>query len=119
MTTTGTAGAGWVPSVCALPTVEQPLRLAEFDDLFRSAVHRATRTQGTRLDLVIAATSEASARDLADRESACCSFFQFSFAPTVDGKVVMGIGVPDHHVDVLDALHARVTSVAAQGDHDV
>lgn len=26
----------WVSSLCTLPTTEQPLRLAEFDDLFGS-----------------------------------------------------------------------------------
>lgn len=102
-----------------LPSVEQPLRLAEFDDLFRTAVYRAARTRETQLDLVISAESEASARHLADRESGCCSFFEFSFTAGSDDRVVMGIGVPDQHVDVLDALQARVTSVTAQGDHDV
>jgi hypothetical protein len=110
MTTTGSAAEGWVPSACTLPTAEQPLRVAEFDDLFRTAVHGATRTHETHLDLVIAAASEASARDLADRESACCSFFEFSFTPGADGSIVMGIGVPKQYVDVLDALHARVSS---------
>lgn len=28
----------WVPDACTLPTVEQPLRLNEFDDVFRDAV---------------------------------------------------------------------------------
>lgn len=116
MTTTGSATEGWVPSACTLPTVEQPLRLAEFDNLFRTAVHRATRTRETQLDLVIAPASEASARDLADRESGCCSFFEFSFTPGADGSLVMGIGVPNRHIEVLDALHARVSS--AIGGHN-
>jgi hypothetical protein len=119
MTTTSSATEGWVPSACTLPTVEQPLRLAEFDNLFRTAVRQATRTRETRLDLVIAAVSEASARDLADRESGCCSFFEFSFTAGDGGSVVMGIGVPSQHVNVLDALHARVSSVSAIGGHDV
>ena len=29
---------GWVPQACALPTGEQPLRSAEFDDLFATAL---------------------------------------------------------------------------------
>jgi hypothetical protein len=102
-----------------MPTVEQPLRLAEFDNLFQTAVQRATRTRDTHLDLIIAPEGEASARDLADRETRCCSFFQFSFTHAADGSLVMGIGVPNQHVDVLDALHARVASISAVGDHDV
>jgi hypothetical protein len=115
MTTTGTAN-GWVPSACTLPTAERPLRLAEFDHFFRTAVHRATRTERTHLDLEISPESEASARDLANRETSCCSFFEFAFTPTTH-TVVMSIGVPDEHVDVLDALQARVTSSAETGNH--
>ena len=29
---------GWVPEACTLPTVEQPLRLIEFDELFATAL---------------------------------------------------------------------------------
>ena len=28
----------WTPATCTLPTAEQPLRVAEFDDLFRECV---------------------------------------------------------------------------------
>ena len=39
----------WVPDACTLPTVEQPLRAKEFDDLFRdavTAVHRIDADAG-------------------------------------------------------------------------
>jgi hypothetical protein len=102
---------GWAPTSCTLPTVEQPLRLAEFDDFFRAAVRHSTRTSATRLDLVVLRESEAIARDLAERETGCCSFFGFNFGTAQDG-LVMRIGVPKHHVDVLDALQARIFAVA-------
>jgi hypothetical protein len=108
----------WVPSACTLPTVEQPLRLAEFDALFRSGVSRATRIRRTHLELVISPESEAVARDLAGRETSCCSFFQFGFEPATEGELVMAIGVPDEHVDVLDALQARVVPTAGIGNDD-
>ena len=101
----------WVPASCTLPTVEQPLRLAEFDDFFRAAVRRSTRTWTTRLDLVVLAESEATARELATRETSCCSFFRFDFEHAADG-LLMRIGVPKTHIDVLDALQARILSVA-------
>ena len=101
----------WVAGSCTLPTVEQPPRLAEFDDFFRSSLRRSTRTSSTRLDLVISRESEATSRDLANRESNCCSFFGFTFEHVQDG-VAMGIGVPDDHIDVLDALQARIVKVA-------
>jgi hypothetical protein len=109
MATTPTA-EDWVPASCTLPTVQQPLRLVEFDGFFRAAVRRSTRTSTTRLDLVILGEFGATARDLAEREGGCCSFFRFDFHPAADG-LVMSIGVPKSHVDVLDALQARVSTV--------
>ncbi len=38
----------WVPDACTLPTVEQPLRLKEFDDLFRDAVSAVHHIDATR-----------------------------------------------------------------------
>lgn len=107
MATTG--GDDWVPTACTLPTAEQPLRRAEFDELFRTAVQRSIRIRPTRLDVVLSPHSEASARDLAERETACCSFFRFDFDHAEDG-LVMRIGVPDDHIDVLDALEARIAA---------
>ncbi|PPK71438.1 hypothetical protein V5P93_003304 [Actinokineospora auranticolor] len=68
----------WVPRACALPTAEQPLRLAEFDALF-TALRAVERPEPTRLRLVLDASVEAIARDLAARETECCSFFTFAF----------------------------------------
>ena len=101
----------WAAASCTLPTAEQPLRLAKFDDFFRASVRRSTRTSSTRLDLLILAETDAVARDLADRETTCCSFFRFTFGRAQDGAV-MGIDVTNDHVDVLDALQTRILSVA-------
>jgi hypothetical protein len=96
----------WAPDACTLPTAERPLRVAEFDDLFTFVV-RAQRRGPQRLDLVLRRIVEAPARDLARRENECCSFFTFEFE-SIGDDVVMQIGVPPEHVDVLDALEARV-----------
>src|SRR4051812_28411333 len=114
MATTGTQE--WVAAACTLPTVERPLRQAEFDVLFRRGVRSSTRTSTTRLELVILGELEATARDLAERESSCCSFFRYGFHPSTDG-LVMSVGVPNDHVDVLDALQARIFAVV--GIHTV
>jgi hypothetical protein len=95
----------WAPDACTLPTAERPLRVAEFDDLFAFVV-RADRREPQRLDLVLRRIVEAPARDLAQRESECCSFFTFEFE-NVGPDLVMRIGVPPEHVKVLDALEAR------------
>ena len=96
------------PDACTLPTRERPLRVAEFDALFFH-VQRLQRPEPTRLDLVLPREAETTARDLGARESACCSFFTFEFEPAGDG-VVMHVGVPPSHVEVLDAIEARVAS---------
>ena len=97
----------WAPEACTLPTAERPLRVAEFDDLFTFVV-RAERRGPQRLDLALPPTVEAAARDLAQRESQCCSFFTFEFE-SVGGDVVMHIAVPRSQIEVLDAIEARVT----------
>ena len=38
----------WAPTSCTLPTAEQPLRLAEFDEFFRAAVRRVAERELAR-----------------------------------------------------------------------
>ncbi|MET9213545.1 MULTISPECIES: hypothetical protein [unclassified Nocardia] len=99
----------WVPAACTLPTVEQPIRIAEFDRFFAESVRSSNRTGPTRLELVLDVGAEAVARDLAARESSCCSFFTFDF-DTTDTGVVLRVGVPVAYVEVLDAFAARVAA---------
>ncbi|WP_107654705.1 hypothetical protein [Nocardia suismassiliense] len=96
----------WAADSCTLPTAEQPLRTAEFDRFFAESVREVRRVRPTRLDLLIVSDAEELGRDLAARESECCSFFDFAFT-TVGDDVVMRIGVPDSQVEVLDALTER------------
>ncbi|WBC15695.1 hypothetical protein O7600_02335 [Micromonospora sp. WMMA1998] len=105
-------GSSWVPDACALPTTERPLRLAEFDRLFRAAVRAVDRPSARHLRLRLdgADQVERTARDLAARESACCSFFTFDLARPDDGPLTLDIRVPAAHTDVLDALAARAVS---------
>ena len=96
----------WAPDACKLPTEERPLRLAEFNDLFAFVV-RTERREPQRLDVVLRRIVEAPARDLARRESECCSFFTFEFEPA-GNEVTMHITVSPERVAVLDALEARI-----------
>ncbi|KUH83498.1 MULTISPECIES: hypothetical protein [unclassified Mycobacterium] len=107
--------SGWVPESCSLPTLERPLRVAEFDRLFGESVLQSTRVSSTRLDLVLAAECEPTARDLAARELGCCSFFGFEFDWT-GSDLVMHIGVPDSRTEVLDALEVRICAVTGSGE---
>ncbi|WP_006246201.1 hypothetical protein [Mycolicibacterium tusciae] len=97
-----------VPDACTLPTPERPLRVAEFDELF-TRVLRSERVQPTRLQLLLPADLLPAARDLARRESQCCSFFTFEFH-SAEEEVLMRIEVPAAHVDVLDAFEARAAA---------
>jgi hypothetical protein len=99
----------WVPDACTLASAERPLRLAEFDELFATAVRGRHRLSATRLRLLLDPAAEPRARDLAGRETQCCSFFTFTFAPA-DGAVQLDVEVPAAHVDVLEALAQRATT---------
>ncbi|OQS14630.1 hypothetical protein B0T36_14095 [Nocardia donostiensis] len=105
--TIGIGSSDWVPDACTLPTNEQPLRVAEFDEFFGQSVRRFVRAAPERLDLVIEPGSEAAGRELAERETQCCSFFGFGFGTDGD-ETVMRIGVPTAHIEVLDAIESRV-----------
>jgi hypothetical protein len=99
-----------VPDACALPTVEQPLRLAEFDALFAAAVRHVDTVSPThaRLHLTGPAGLAATVRDLTARESECCSFFTFSTTTgqrADDGEAVtLDVEVPARYADVLASL---------------
>lgn len=107
-----TPNPAWVPSACTLPTVERPLRVAEFDAFFTEAVRALERPAPTRLRLGLDADPAVASRaaGLAARESGCCSFFAFTLAITGDG-MVLDVEVPTGQVAVLDALQARASEV--------
>ncbi|MEU8333849.1 hypothetical protein [Micromonospora sp. NPDC048839] len=99
----------WVPEACTLPSVQRPLRSAEFDDLFTTALREQQRLSPTHLRWRLDPTAEATARDLTDRESSCCSFFTFTI--TVDTDTLrLDVQVPAAHVDVLDGLAHRAAA---------
>lgn len=98
----------WVPQSCTLPTVEQPLRVAEFDALFASAVRAAKRVSRTALWMHLPAGEDvvATVQDVIERETECCSFFTFDLRASAAGTE-LGVQVPDSQAAVLDAMQAR------------
>lgn len=98
----------WVPQSCTLPTVEQPLRVAEFDALFASAVRPAERVSRTELWMYLPGGADvvATARDVIERETGCYSFFAFDLRASAAGTE-LGVRAPDSQVAVLDAMQAR------------
>ncbi|MGH3980460.1 MAG: thioredoxin family protein [Pseudonocardiaceae bacterium] len=103
--------AGWVPvDACTLPTVDQPFRVTEFEQLFSEALRRVERRgKGwLRLQLHGDGATRDRARDLVERESECCSFFEFELrdaGPGPDGlDLVIDVRVPVERQGVLDGL---------------
>jgi hypothetical protein len=89
---------------CTLPTAERPLRVAEFSALFAGLTGVDRRGPGAlRLRLADRPGVAEQAADLTARESACCSFFAFGLA-RAGGELLLDVGVPEAHVDVLDGL---------------
>jgi hypothetical protein len=112
---TGSVPAAWLPAdACTLPTAEQPLRVAEFDDLFATSLTAVVRPPGaaTRARLLLAGDAELRERvqRLAAAENACCSFFAFTVSSLPGderGTVALDVEVPAARTDVLAALVDR------------
>lgn len=103
--------AAGIPAACTLPDADRPLRRAEFDDIFamvtavdrRSPGHVAFRLAGPP-DLAD------QVRDLAARETECCSFFAFTVTAATPGDVLFEVEVPDTYAVVLDGMVERATA---------
>ena len=100
-------------TACTMPTSERPLRLAEFDSLFADSV-RSVALEGDLAWMHLTGPEglRDRVRDLAERETACCSFFSF----VIDGEsddVIMQVAVPPEHRDILKALSARAVEKSA------
>lgn len=102
----------WAPvDACTLPTEEQPLREAEFDVLFATALVGVARPEPDRLRLTF--DRDAEIEDLVARESSCCSFFAFEISTTPDG-LVLDVRVPAARVGVLDGIARQAVAAAAR-----
>jgi hypothetical protein len=99
-----------IPDACTLPTAARPLRLAEFDELFATAVRDVDRVDATHARLRLSGPPglAATVRDLTARETECCSFFDFTVTSAGD-CVVLDIAVPPRYADVLASLVERAS----------
>jgi hypothetical protein len=98
-----------MPDACTLPTVERPVRAAEFDALLDASVHGVERLDKYRLRLILDRSPDvgAAAARFAVNETGCCAFFTFTL--TADGEGLrLEVAVPEGQTNVLDALTARV-----------
>jgi hypothetical protein len=100
------AGEDWAPPACTLPTVDQPLRRAEFD---------AMSPQRLRLELRAHPDAASRAAGLAVKETGCCSFFHFDLSIGA-GNVVLTVSTDPSNAAVLAALGER--AAARVGAHE-
>jgi hypothetical protein len=108
-----------IPDACTLPTTERPLRLAEFDALFATAVRQVQLVGPThaRMRLAGPAGLAATVRDLIARETGCCSFFTLTVTlePSGDGEALtLDVEVPAQYADVLASLAGRAGTRSAR-----
>jgi hypothetical protein len=107
-----------IPDACTLPTAERPLRLAEFDALFATAVRQVDTVGPTRarMRLTGKAGLAATVRDLTARETGCCSFFTFTVTPEpadAGEALTLDVEVPQRYADVLASLAERAGTIVA------
>lgn len=106
----------WVPEACTLPTLEQPSRVAEFDEVFAVLVRSADRLTLTTLRLHLPTDDQtvSGVRGLVAREAGCCSFFSFELRLSAS-ETQLEVRVPVSQTAVLDAMQQRAEAVRLTG----
>lgn len=109
------------PDACTLPTPDRPLRVAEFDDLFATAVRQVWPVAAHHLRLALAGPVGLAARvrDLVAREAQCCSFFTFTVTPQPAGEgeaLTLDVEVPPRYTEVLASL-VQLAAGTVPDDH--
>ena len=90
------------------------MRLAEFDDLFATSAREVSRSpRRLRIHLVGEPGLVERVRDLAERETQCCSFFTFLIEGT-DQDLTLDVSVPHARRGLLDALAIRAERLASR-----
>jgi hypothetical protein len=118
----GEMDQGWVAvDACMLPTMDRPLRVAEFDALFAGHLASVEASADRRAQMVLEGPVglRGKVQDLADRETRCCSFFSFTVSSVGDApgheSVTLDVEVPESRTDVLSALVARARARSTVG----
>ena len=94
-----------VPAACTLSPAQQPVRGAQWGDMFGTDVLEIRRDNPTSAQLVLRPDPVVAARaaDRAFRETQCCSFFVFTQTAS-GGTLTVEVVVPPAQSAALDAL---------------
>ena len=105
-----------VADACTLPTEQVPLRVAEFDELFATALRSLQRPEPRwlRLGLDPAPRVAATTADLVARETQCCSFFDFALQRSDEGQLWLDVRVPAGREPILDAIARQAAAHVPQ-----
>lgn len=97
-----------VPIACTLSETAARSQLTEWRDVLAATVVSADRVSPTEVSLRLRddlSNLEALVR-LAQREKACCAFFDFALHVQADA-VSLGVSVPEGAISILDGLFAQ------------
>ena len=110
---------------CTLPAVARPLRVGEFDDLFQDQTAAPRWIDRHRVEFTFAGGGDLyeQVSDLVARESACCSFFDFSITRSACEaaqcpSLALRVGVPASRHDVLEGLTNHAVAAWTELSHE-
>ena len=93
-----------IPIACTLSASDARSQLSEWQGILSHSVDNSERVSPNRLQLRFSADADIeSVINLAQRESACCTFFSFSIEIATDHLLLI-IEVPNEAVQILDQL---------------
>jgi len=99
-----------IPIACTLAPNDARSQLGEWHDLLRHQAGTSERVSPTRLEIrLLPGADIGSVVDLAQREAACCAFFEFTLVIRAD-DVVVAVEVPDDAVEILDQLVSTIAT---------
>jgi hypothetical protein len=100
-----------IPIACTLSETEALTQLGEWTDLLSQLAMGTSRTAPGRLEIILPPdlTNVAALIQLAQREKACCAFFDFTLVINAE-RVTLVIDVPPDASSMLDDLHTYLAS---------
>jgi hypothetical protein len=94
-----------IPIVCTLTATDAESRAGEWREFLATSTTASERLSGHQLRVRLASAPDAlaAAVDLAQREKACCAFFEFSIDVAAD-QLWLRVTVPPEASSILDDL---------------
>jgi hypothetical protein len=103
-----------IPIACTLSATEALPQLGEWKDLLSQLATGTSRTAPGRLEIFLHEdlTNVAALIHLAQREKACCAFFDFTLVIKAE-RVTLVVDVPPEASSMLDDFHTSLATSSA------